>query len=63
MTCHFCGDETDDVVETDLPLGRGKQLEYKKIGCCNRERCRKMLERRLNGGDTNVQLSAMSGKK
>ena len=62
MTCYFCGDETEDVVETDLPLGRGKQLEYKKAGICNRERCRKMLERRLNGGDTNVQLSAMSGK-
>jgi len=59
MTCYFCGNATEDVVETDLPLGRGKLLEYKKIGVCNRKRCRRMLERRLKGGDTSVQLSAI----
>ena len=48
MTCYFCGDETDDVVETDLPLGKGQQLEYQKIGICKKKRCQKKLERRLN---------------
>lgn len=48
MTCYFCGDETEDVVETDLPLGRGNLLEYKKIGICKKKRCQKKLERRLN---------------
>lgn len=60
MTCYFCGDATEDVVETDLPLGRGKLLEYKKIGICKKKRCRRMLERRLNGGDTNVQVNAFA---
>jgi hypothetical protein len=49
MICYFCGNETEDVVETDLPLGRSKRLEYKKIGCCKKKRCQKMLQRRLNG--------------
>ena len=48
MTCYFCGDETEDVVETDRPLGKGKRLEYKKIGVCKKKRCQKKLERRLN---------------
>ena len=62
MTCYFCGDETEVVVETDLPLGRIKRLEYKKIGICKKKRCLKMLNKRLKGGDTGVQLSAMKGK-
>jgi hypothetical protein len=56
MICYFCGDATEDVVETDLPLGRIKRLEYKKIGICKKKQCRRMLERRLKGGDTGVQV-------
>ena len=48
MTCYFCGDETEQDVETDLPLGSGRRLKYKKIGICKKKRCQKMLERRLN---------------
>jgi len=48
MTCYFCGDATEDVVETDLPLNYSKRLEYKKIGICKKKRCQKKLERRLN---------------
>ena len=48
MICYFCGDETEQDVETDLPLGKGKRLEYKKIGVCKKKRCQKMLDRRLN---------------
>ena len=48
MTCYFCGDETERDVETDLPLGSGRRLKYKKIGVCKKKRCQKMLDRRLN---------------
>lgn len=47
MTCYFCGAETEDVVETDLPLNYGKRLEYKKVGICRKEKCQKKLARRL----------------
>jgi len=48
MVCYFCGAETTDRVETDLPLGRGLRLEYKEIGICRKKRCQRKLERRLN---------------
>jgi len=48
MTCYFCGEKTEDVVETDLPLNYSKRLEYKKIGVCKKKRCQRKLERRLN---------------
>ena len=48
MTCYFCGDETEDIVETDLPLNYSNRLEYKKVGICKKKRCQKKLERRLN---------------
>ncbi len=50
MICYFCGDETENVVETDLPLNHERRLEYKKIGVCRRKHCRMMIERRLSGG-------------
>jgi len=47
MTCYFCGAETEQIVETDLPLGRGKRLEWKRIGVCRKKGCQQKLARRL----------------
>lgn len=48
MICFFCGAETESVVETDIPLGRGSRLEWKRVGVCRKKRCQQKLARRLN---------------
>ncbi len=47
MTCYYCGDQTELIIETDRPLTQSELLHYKQIGICQKERCQKKLERKL----------------
>lgn len=49
MTCYYCGDQTEQIIETDRPLTQSVILHYQQIGVCEKERCQKKLEKRLRG--------------
>lgn len=47
MTCLYCGDQTEQIIETDHPLTHSVVVHYQQVGVCKKERCQAKLERKL----------------
>ena len=48
MTCLYCGDQTEHIIETDRPLTHSVVVHYQQVAVCGKERCQAKLERKLH---------------
>ena len=48
MTCLYCGDQTEQIIETDHPLTQSVAVHYQQVAVCEKERCQEKLERKLH---------------
>ena len=48
MTCHYCGDQTELIIETDHPLTQSVVVHYQQVGVCKKERCQAKIETKLH---------------